>query len=55
MDVCCLQEVRWRGQGAQFMGAKSRRYKLCWSGNSDCTGGVGVLVKEELCEKVVEV
>ena len=28
MDVCCLQEVRWRGQGAWFMGVKGRRYKL---------------------------
>ena len=37
------------------MGVKGRRYKLWWSGNSDDTGGVGVLVKEELCEKVVEV
>ncbi|XP_067052694.1 uncharacterized protein [Acropora muricata] len=50
MDVYCLQEARWRGQGARFLG----RYKLWWSGNSDGTGGVGVLVKEELCEKVVE-
>mgnify|MGYP002259950265 CR=1 FL=1 len=50
MDVCCLQEVRWTGQGAMFLGVKSRRYKLWWSGNSDGTGGVGVLVKEELCE-----
>ena len=54
MDVCCLQEVRWRGQGARFIGVKGRRYKLWWSGDSD-TRGVGVLVKEELCEKVVEV
>ena len=36
------------------MGAKGRRYKLWWSGNSDGTGGVEVLMKEELCE-VVEV
>ena len=55
MDVCCLQEVRWRGHGAQLMGVKGRRYKLWWSGNSDGIGGVGVLVKEELCEKFVEV
>ncbi|XP_015768733.1 PREDICTED: craniofacial development protein 2-like [Acropora digitifera] len=55
MDVFCLQEVGWRGQGAQFLGMKGRRYKLQWSGNSDGTGGVGVLVKEELWEKVVEV
>ena len=55
VDVCCLQEVRWRGQGARFLGAKGRRYKLWWSGNSEGVGGVGILVKEELCEKVVEV
>ncbi|XP_068738387.1 uncharacterized protein [Montipora capricornis] len=55
MDVCCLQEVRWRVQGARFIGVKGRRYKLWWSGNSDGTGGVRVLVKEEMCEKVVEV
>ena len=35
-------------------GVKGRRYKLCWSGNSDGMGDVGVLVKEQLCEKVVE-
>ena len=52
MDVCCLQEVRWRGQGARFLGVKGRRYKLWWSGNSDGTGGVGVLVKEELLEEL---
>ena len=55
MDMCCLQEVRWRGQGAWFLGVKSRRYKLWWSGNIDGMGGLGVLVKEELWEKVVEV
>ena len=55
VDVCCLQEVRWRGQGARMMGVKGRRYKLWWSGNCEGIGGVGVLVKEELCEKVVEV
>ena len=55
VDVCCLQEVRWRGQGARFMGVKGGRYKLWLSGNSDDMRGVGVLVKEELCEKVVEV
>ena len=55
MDVCCLQEVRWRGQRTCFMGMKGTRYTLWFSGNSDGTGGVGVLVKEGLCEKVVEV
>ena len=48
MDVCCLQEVRWRRQGARFLGVKGTRYKLWWSVNTDGTGSVGVLVKEEL-------
>ena len=35
------------------MSVKHKKYKLWWSGNSDGTGDVGVLVKEELCEKVL--
>ena len=30
VDVCCLQEVRWRGEGARFFGVKGRRYRLWW-------------------------
>ena len=30
-------------------------YKLWWCENDDKTGGVGILVKEELCENVLEV
>ena len=46
VDVCCLQEVRWRGEGARFFGVKGRRYKLRWRENDDKTGGVGILVKK---------
>ena len=53
--MCCLQEVGWRGQGARFVGCRGRKYKLWWSGNNDGIGEVGILVKEELCKKVVEV
>ena len=52
--VCCLQEMRWRGQDAGMLGMK-RRYRLCWSGKGDRFGIVGVTVKEEMCEEVVEV
>ena len=55
IDVCCLQEVRWRGQGAMMLGMKGRRYWLWWSGKRDGVGGVGVMVIKELCEKVLEV
>ena len=53
IDVCCLQEVRWRRQGARMLGMKVRRYKLWWSGKG--YGGMRVMMNEELCEKVVEV
>ena len=36
-------------------GMKGRIYKEWWFGKEDGVGGVGVMVKEELCEKVVEV
>ena len=49
------QRSEVEGQGAQFIGVKGRRYKLWRCGNSDGMEGVGVLVKAELCEKVVEV
>ena len=56
IDVCCLPEVRGRVQGARMLGMKGRRYNLLWwSRKCDGIGGVGVMVKEELCEKVVEV
>ena len=55
VDMCCLQEVRWRGQEARLVGCRGRRYKLWWSGNNDGIGGAGILVKEELCEKAVKV
>ena len=55
IDVWCLQEVRWRGQGTRMLGMKGRIYKLWWSGKRNEVGGVGAMVKEELCEMVVEV
>ena len=55
VDVCCIQEVRWKGQGARFVGASGRRYKMWWSGNDAGFGGVGILVKEEISGSIVEV
>ena len=41
VDVCCVQEVRWRGEGARMMGVEGRKYKLWWKGNRDGVGGGG--------------
>ena len=37
------------------MEMKGRIYELWCSGKEDRVGGVGVMAKEELCDKVVEV
>ena len=39
LDFCCLQETRWRGEGARKMGA----YKLFWMGCERGIHGVGML------------
>ena len=54
IDVSCLPDVRWREQGARILGMNGR-YKLWWSGRGDGVGGVGVMVKGELCEEMVDV
>ena len=55
IDECWLQKVRWRGKGARMLKKKGRRYTMWWSGKGDGVDCVGVMVKEELFEKVTEV
>ena len=43
------------GNVAEFEGAASRRHKLLWKGDDAGTGEVGVVVKNKLAEKVLEV
>ena len=50
VHMCSLQEARWKEQRARFVGIRSRRYKLWWSGNNDGKTGGEILVKE-LCQK----
>ena len=50
-DVCCLQEVWWRGLCARMLEIYGRRFKLWCSGKRDGLVDVGVMVKEELCRK----
>ena len=38
-----------------MLGMKGRRHKLWCTGRGNGVGGVGAMVLEELCEKVVEV
>ena len=52
VDLCCVQNTRYRGGHCCIMKCKDSRYKLLWSGNSKATAGVGVFVEEKWIEKV---
>ena len=51
VKICCIQEVRWKGEGTRML----QGYKLFWKGNSAGTAGVGIMVARSLIEKVVRV
>ena len=51
VKVCCIQEVRWKGEGSRAL----QGYKLIWKGNSEGTAGVGVLVASELVDRIIGV
>ena len=55
IDVCCVQESRYRGKGTRTIKGKNTKFKLYWSGNDRDTNGVGVLVAEEWIDKVFDV
>ena len=52
VDIYCLQEVRWKGQGAKMIG---NGFKVLWSGVCNAENGVGVIIANWLIGKDVGV
>ena len=55
LDICCVQETRWKGGSARNIGCDDGWYKFFWVGCEDGVAGVGVLVAEKWIDSVVEV
>ena len=55
VDLCGLQEVRWRGASARMIVGKDSRYKVFWIGSENGNGGAGILLAEEWVEKVYDI
>ena len=55
VDICCIQEVRYKNQGTTAFGSNEEKYKFWYKGNAEGTNGVGLLVKQDLAERVLEV
>lgn len=51
VDICCIQEVRWRDTPARFFKAKAQRYKIFW----DEIRALGILQAEKLEDMFIEV
>ena len=47
IDVCCVQEVRWRSASARLVTGKNTEYKVIWSESSNRIKGVGVMVSRD--------
>ena len=51
LDILCVQETRWKGERARCIGEGCKRW-YCGSGNKK--NGVGIILKKEHVERVVE-
>jgi hypothetical protein len=55
IDICCLQETRWKGGSARLLNGSGVSYKLFWVGSKEAIGGVGIVVAERWVEKAMKV
>ncbi|ESO03038.1 hypothetical protein HELRODRAFT_173904 [Helobdella robusta] len=45
IDICCLQETRWKSNGVCHVNSDKEKYKLFWNGQKTAEYGVGIFVK----------
>ena len=56
VDVCGLQEVRFKNEGVKFLqGGQKMRYKMFWKSGKEGQNKVGIAVQEEWVGSVVRV
>ena len=51
MDILCVQETRWKGEKARYIGGG---YKMWYCGSENKKNGVGIILKKEHVDRVVE-
>ena len=43
VDICCVQETRWKGESARKVMGKNCHYQFFWKGDESGHSGVGIL------------
>ena len=51
VDILCVQKICWKGERARCIG---RGYKMWYCGNGNKMNGVGIILKKEHVDRVVE-
>ena len=55
VDLCCLQETRWRGGSARLIKGNNTIDKFFWCGDQPGFGGVGIMLAEKWVNNVISV
>ncbi|ESO06052.1 hypothetical protein HELRODRAFT_64447 [Helobdella robusta] len=55
IDICCLQETRWKSNSFCHINLDKEKYKLFWNGQKTAINNVGVFVKESLAQEVLDI
>ncbi|ESN91065.1 hypothetical protein HELRODRAFT_182316 [Helobdella robusta] len=53
IDICCLQETRWKSNGVCHVNSDKEKYKLFWNGQKTAKNGVGIFVRETLAQEAI--
>ena len=51
VNILCVQETRWKGERVRCIGG---RYKMWYCGSGNKKSGVGIILKKEHVDRVVE-
>ena len=55
VDLCCLQETRWRGGSARLIKGKNTIYKFFWCRDQSGFGGAGIMLAQKWINNVISV
>ncbi|ESN94417.1 hypothetical protein HELRODRAFT_164256 [Helobdella robusta] len=55
IDICCLQETRWKSNGVCHVNSDKEKYKLFWNGQKTAKNGVGIFVRKLLAQEVLDI